>query len=179
MKALRVTVRRGCILEDTLVALRSGFDEKKHFRVRFLGEPAVDAGGPRREYFMLLMGAIGNNSALVDGPPNRRVLRHNASAFQVTPTCSHTLNGIMRGCTVCAHTLHNSVCFAQDELFMYVGRMCALSILHGGPGPVFLAPVIVDYLFGGISQVKPDIDDVPDEQLQSKIRKVCCCHLPL
>ena len=64
--------------------------------------------------------------------------------------------------------------FAQDELYLYVGRMIALSILHGGPGPVFFAPVIVDYLFGGISAVKLSVDDVPDEDLQLKIRKVCC-----
>ena len=82
----RITVRRGHILDDTVVALRSNFDEKKHIRVRFLGEPAVDEGGPRREFFMLLMGAIANSSSLLDGPPNRRVLRHNTSAFQVTHT---------------------------------------------------------------------------------------------
>ena len=85
----RITVRRGHILDDTLVALRSSFDEKKHIRVRFLGEPAVDEGGPRREFFMLLMGAIANSSSLLDGPPNRRVLRHNTSAFQVTHTHPH------------------------------------------------------------------------------------------
>lgn len=48
LKAHRITVRRGHILDDTLAALRSGFNEKKHIRVRFLGEPAVDEGGPRR-----------------------------------------------------------------------------------------------------------------------------------
>ena len=85
----RITVRRGHILDDTLVALRSSFDEKKHIRVRFLGEPAVDEEGPRREFFMLLMGAIANSSSLLDGPPNRRVLRHNTSAFQVTHTHPH------------------------------------------------------------------------------------------
>ena len=51
--------------------------------------------------------------------------------------------------------------------------MIALSILHGGPGPIFFSPVVVDYLFGGISGVKPSFFDVPDEDLQLKIRKVC------
>ena len=50
--------------------------------------------------------------------------------------------------------------------------MIALSILHGGPGPVFFSSVVIDYLFGGISAVKPTIEDVPEEELQSKIRKV-------
>ena len=65
------------------MALRSGFDDKKHLRIKFIGEPAVDGGGPRREYFMLLMGDIANNGAILDGPPDRRVLRHNTSAFEV------------------------------------------------------------------------------------------------
>lgn len=82
-KPFRITVRRKSILEDTLAELRFGFDESKHFRVTFMRDSAVDMGGPRREYFMLLMGAIGNSGSLLDGPPDRRVLRHNASAFQV------------------------------------------------------------------------------------------------
>ena len=43
----------------------------------------MDGGGPRREYFMLLMGDIANNGAILDCPPDRRVLRHNTSAFEV------------------------------------------------------------------------------------------------
>ena len=55
---------------------------------------------------------------------------------------------------------------------MYIGRMVALSILHGGPGPVFFAPVVIDYLFGGIAAVKPRVADVPDEHLRTMIEKV-------
>lgn len=76
----RITVRRVHIFEDTLVALRAGFDEKKHLRVHFLEETAVDGGGPRREFLMLLMCAIANNGSILDGPSERRVLRH---AFEV------------------------------------------------------------------------------------------------
>ena len=43
----------------------------------------MDGGGPRREYFMLLMGDIANNGAILDGSPDHRVLRHNTSAFEV------------------------------------------------------------------------------------------------
>ena len=81
--AHRLTVRRGNILDNTIFALRAGFDEQKHLRVHFVGEPAVNEGGPRRELFMLLMNAIANSSMLLQGPPNRRILRHNTSAFQV------------------------------------------------------------------------------------------------
>ena len=50
--------------------------------------------------------------------------------------------------------------------------MIALSILHGGPGPIFFAPVIVDYLFGGMATVHPTVDEVPDDVIHSKIIKV-------
>ena len=83
-------MRRSHIFEDALAAVRHSFDEKLHIRVRFLGEPGIDDGGPRREFFMLLLGAIANNSSLLYGPPNRRVLRHNTTAFQVFKT-QHSL----------------------------------------------------------------------------------------
>lgn len=55
-----------------------------------------------------------------------------------------------------------------------MGKAIALSIVNGGPGPTFLAPVVVDYLFGGITCVKPSVEDVLDETVRSKIQKVCC-----
>ena len=66
-----------------MFVLRWGFDGKKHIRVRFVGEPAVDEDGPRREFFMLLMNAIANGGSILQGPPERRLLRHNTSVFQV------------------------------------------------------------------------------------------------
>jgi hypothetical protein len=55
-------------------------------------------------------------------------------------------------------------------MYLCIGRIIALSILHGVPGPTFFAPIVVDYLFGGF-QVKPCIEDVPDNELQLKINK--------
>ena len=71
--AHHITVRRGHILDDTRVPLRAGFNEKKHIRVRFVGEAAVDQGGPRREFFMLTMNAIANSNMLLQGPPDRKL----------------------------------------------------------------------------------------------------------
>ena len=80
LDAHRITVRCGSIFDDTLFALKGGIDDNKHVRVRFLGkpitpskifllkgsigEPAIDQGGPKREFFMILMNAISNNSSL-------------------------------------------------------------------------------------------------------------------
>ena len=54
------------------------------------GEPGIDEGGPKHEFFMLLLNAISNNSSLLDGSPTRRVLRHNTTAFQVASWSTST-----------------------------------------------------------------------------------------
>ena len=41
--------------KDALNRFMSGLDEKKHIKVTFVGEPAVDQGGPLREFFHLLL----------------------------------------------------------------------------------------------------------------------------
>ena len=51
----RITVRRRHVFQDAITAFRTGFQFKKHLAVTFLGEPAVDAGGPCREFLRLLM----------------------------------------------------------------------------------------------------------------------------
>ena len=40
--------------------------------------------GHAGNFFMNLLGEIANNGSLLDGPPDRRVLRHNIGALQVT-----------------------------------------------------------------------------------------------
>lgn len=105
----RITVRRSNIWEDALRAVKRSFDERKHIRITFLGESAIDDGGPRREFFMLLMNSIKENNSLLEGHSTHRVLRHNTTAL-------------------------------QDELYLCMGKMIALSVVHGGPGqcPVML-----------------------------------------
>lgn len=69
--------------------------------------------------------------------------------------------------------------FFQNEVYLSVGKIIALSILHGGPGPFFFAPCIIDYLFGGIGSVTPSVDDVPDREVQSKLKRVGHFYLSL
>ena len=74
---VRITVRRKWILNDCLHKLRNGFDTTKHLRVVFIGEPAVDDGGPLREFLYRLMLALSQNEMLFCGPTTSRVPRHN------------------------------------------------------------------------------------------------------
>ena len=52
----RINIRRQFLLQDALKQFnRSSFDVSKLLRITFLGESAVDTGGPRREFFRLLL----------------------------------------------------------------------------------------------------------------------------
>ena len=46
----------------------------------FVGEPAADQGGPRREFFRLSLAAATSDATLFSGQPQCRVPIHSASA---------------------------------------------------------------------------------------------------
>ena len=75
-EACRVKVRRTHIWIDSVKVFRR-VDLKKTLKVTFIGEAGVDDGGPRREYLRLMMSAMSDQNDLLDGPKDRRVLRHN------------------------------------------------------------------------------------------------------
>lgn len=53
---IKIVVRRHSLLQDSVDAVMSlGRDDmRKHWRVEFMGEPAIDAGGVTREWFQLV-----------------------------------------------------------------------------------------------------------------------------
>ena len=53
----RITVRQKKVLEDALFHFKKGIPQDKRLKVTFIGEPAVDDGGPLREFFRLLIPA--------------------------------------------------------------------------------------------------------------------------
>ena len=76
----RIKVRRRHIWGDALNNFKLGIPVSKHLRVTFLGKPAVDAGGPRG-FFQLLLGKICRNSSLFCGPDTARLPLHNVAAL--------------------------------------------------------------------------------------------------
>ena len=75
-KNFRVKVRRQNVWEDTLVKLQKEEGAlMNQIKVQFIGEPAVDQGGPSREYFGLI------NEAAQRKLMAQSVFRHNISAF--------------------------------------------------------------------------------------------------
>ena len=78
----RVAVRRKHILQDTLDTLkRIPWKATKYIKVTFVGEPGVDDGGPRREFFRLLLESIGRNNMYFQGAVRRRIPSCNALAL--------------------------------------------------------------------------------------------------
>ena len=79
----RIIVRRSNVWEDSLKQFTKlqGLSYNKNIKVTFVGEPAVDSGGPRREYFTLLIRAIATNNSLFEGDTDRRFPRVNVSAL--------------------------------------------------------------------------------------------------
>ena len=66
-----LTVRRRLIWADTKRALsHPSFNDKIGLNVVFVGEPALDAGGPLREYFRLLWLSLHQNLHLFNGKEN-------------------------------------------------------------------------------------------------------------
>lgn len=138
----RITVRRNEIWKDAIQSLKRSFNESKHLRFTFLGEPAVDDGGPKREFFMLFMNSLNSQESLFEGPLDRRVLRHNTSAL-------------------------------DKDVYKIVGKIIALSVIHGGPGPTFLSKSVLNYIFREGKLFDVYIEDIPDETVQALLEKVC------
>lgn len=73
---VRITVRRKHVLSDMLHKLHQGLDVSKYLRVTFLNEPAVDTGGPLREFLHRLIQELADNNSIFCGPSTARVPRH-------------------------------------------------------------------------------------------------------
>ena len=78
----RLTVQCQHPFHDSVKGMRHLNDSSKHFKVIFVGEPGVDEGGPRCEFFHLFLAELGNQGTLFTGPPEKRVLLHNTMALE-------------------------------------------------------------------------------------------------
>ena len=78
----RINIRRQFLLQDaTKQFQRKSFDVSKLIRVQFLGEAAIDTGGPRREFLQLLLVDLLTKSGLFEGYPSSATPMHNVLAL--------------------------------------------------------------------------------------------------
>ena len=76
-----ITVRRRYIWSDVQRCFRKPYTNLQlSIKAVFVGEPAADQGGPRREFFRLSLAAATSDATLFSGELQCRVPIHNASA---------------------------------------------------------------------------------------------------
>ena len=143
----RLSVDREHLFQDSVPLFKKAvFDFQSPIKVLFENEPAIDGGGPRREYFTLLLRSLvspANPIRLFEGAANRLLPIHNTDAL-------------------------------RSNLFKVCGCMVAASIVNGGPGFPCLSPAVYSYLVSdsceGIDIAKEDIADV---DVREVITQVC------
>ena len=146
----RLTVSRDHLFNDSIAFFKKrDFDVLSPVRVVFEGEPVVDGGGPRREYFSLLLHCIVSPSS-----PCR--LFEGRSSF-ILPM--HNVDAIRAG------------------LFKVAGRMIMASIVNGGPGFPHFPSILYDYLISSAGETEQLLstitkDDVVDFTVLEAIQKV-------
>ncbi len=64
-------------MKDTIHHLKLLFDPLKYIKITFVGESAVDRGGPLREFFHILVKQISQMNSLFCGPEESRCIFHN------------------------------------------------------------------------------------------------------
>ena len=81
--SLCIAIRRRHVWKDAkLVLSRKNNVYSGGMRVTFVSEAAIDEGGPRREFFRLVLADLATNNALFDGCEQRRIARHNVIELQ-------------------------------------------------------------------------------------------------
>ena len=148
-KISKFNIIRSNVWEGAVRGLfRKSFAPESKVSVKFcddLGaaEGAIDHGGPKREFFTLVLDAI-INSQIFCGSENAKFLSCNAN------------------------------CQTNDYYF-YAGEIIALSLVHGGPGFRYLAPVVYDSIVYGTRSVSVDINDVYDLELKTSLLRITKC----
>lgn len=140
------------ILNDAMAIYKNPcFDGTRPLRISFTGQPAIDTGGPRREFFDQVLAKLADddNSSgfcqLFEGPPTRLVPVYNARI---------AFSGLMKS----------------------VGRIIAHAIAHCEIGFPRLSPVCYWYLINqDVSEAisYANITDIRDTSVADYIRKVC------
>ena len=141
---IRLKVRRSCLWEDTLAKMKRVNPDCLNgiVTVQFIGEPAVDEGGPRKELFFLVHKYMQQSSSLFTGPPTSRRLVHNMIALQKE------------------EYLHYGVISA---LSLYQGSP--------GP-TMFAAPVVDYILYGKLNAVKVSVSDLTSGKVKTTLEEL-------
>lgn len=82
----RIVVRRRHVWEDTVRKIKGWLSVTKQLKVTFVGDIAVDEGGPRREFLYLLMESIASNNSQTPSANKTCQLRLGSSGYYHSPS---------------------------------------------------------------------------------------------
>ena len=144
---VRLKVRRNSVWQDVKMKCKKmkkkQLSENCFVKAEFVGEAAVDQGGPKRELFCLLHKEVYSSSLFTGEEEGKgKIFSHNLLAIQ------------------------------GNDYFTY-GLCCGLGILNGAVGPQFFSPPVVDYiLHGDVNEVKCSIESIPNKAIRQKLEEV-------
>lgn len=61
---------------------------------------------------------------------------------------------------------------AEDNEYFQIGKMIAVSIVHGGPGPRCLSPNFFLYLIGKVKTIEAPVEDIPDDEVKKTLFEI-------
>ncbi|KAI9697257.1 MAG: putative E3 ubiquitin-protein ligase [Candelina mexicana] len=154
---LVLKVRRDCLVEDSLrevsEVVGTGQEEiKKGLRIEFIGEEGIDAGGPRKEWFLLLVRDIfdPNHGKIVTLSIDQLVLIHELGLFIYDEDSRYCY--------------FNPNCFETSDQFFLVGVLLGLAIYNSTILDVALPPFAFKKLLASapssVSPITPSIRPV-------------------
>ncbi|XP_051814807.1 G2/M phase-specific E3 ubiquitin-protein ligase-like [Acanthochromis polyacanthus] len=110
---------------------------------------------------------LGKDEESVDlGGPRREFLRLLMEALALSP--------MFEGRDGKLNLALDSSALREDRYFV-AGQAIAVSLVHGGPPPGFIAPTLYRCLVGGTSSAMPVLEDIADPDLYEKVKKVSKC----
>ena len=143
---IRLKVRRNFVWQD--VKLKCGRLEEKQLsensflKVEFVGEPAVDEGGPKRELFCLLHKEVYSTSLFKGKEGRGKIFSHNLTAVQNN---KYFIYGLC-----CGLALVNGAVGPQ----------------------FFSHPVVDYILSGNVNSVKCSVESIPSKATRSKLEEI-------
>ena len=126
-----ISVRRSHLVYDTFEKFRDiKFDCSLILKVCFVGEAAEDVGGPRREFFRLLIEDLFKLQDMFVGWPSNVIMKHNIEA---TATNKFFVAGKILS-TVIIQGGQGPLCFSEAVAdYLIFSKVCSLPVIEDVP----------------------------------------------
>ena len=141
---IKSRLRRSHVWKDTKVKLNrySEEDLEQLIRVQYVGEPAVDTRGPKRELFFLLHKHMNDSNSMFTGESNNKCFSNNVIALE------------------------------QQDYLKYGRLCAMSIIQGAASPNFFTSPVADYILYGCVEKVSTSVCDVPNAKVREKLEEL-------